>query len=73
MSHNCSIHVHSLVENASILSPVMCVNTLQMTTAISIEDVRREVRILNSLTRHRNLVQFYDAYEDEDNVYIVME
>ncbi|XP_065044304.1 calcium/calmodulin-dependent serine/threonine-protein kinase 1-like isoform X2 [Musa acuminata AAA Group] len=45
----------------------------KMTTAISIEDVRREVRILNSLTGHRNLVQFYDAYEDEDNVYIVME
>ncbi|THU50820.1 hypothetical protein C4D60_Mb06t24360 [Musa balbisiana] len=45
----------------------------KMTTAISIEDARREVRILNSLTGHRNLVQFYDAYEDEDNVYIVME
>lgn len=46
---------------------------LQMTTAIAIEDVRREVRILSALTGHANLVQFYDAYEDEDNVYIVME
>ncbi|XP_008777902.1 calcium/calmodulin-dependent serine/threonine-protein kinase 1-like [Phoenix dactylifera] len=45
----------------------------KMTTAIAIEDVRREVRILSSLTGHKNLVQFYDAYEDEDNVYIVME
>jgi len=45
----------------------------QMTTAIAIEDVRREVRILSSLTGHNNLVQFYDAFEDEDNVYIVME
>ncbi|KAJ6852394.1 CDPK-related kinase 1-like [Iris pallida] len=45
----------------------------KMTTAIAIEDVRREVRILSSLTGHENLVQFYDAYEDEDNVYIVME
>ncbi|THU58892.1 hypothetical protein C4D60_Mb03t19260 [Musa balbisiana] len=45
----------------------------KMTTAIAIEDVRREVRILRSLTGHKNLVQFYDAYEDEDNVYIVME
>jgi serine/threonine protein kinase len=45
----------------------------QMTTAIAIEDVRREVRILSSLTGHSNLVQFYDAFEDEDNVYIVME
>jgi len=44
-----------------------------MTTAIAIEDVRREVRILSSLTGHNNLVQFYDAFEDEDNVYIVME
>ncbi|NP_001167827.1 putative protein kinase superfamily protein [Zea mays] len=44
-----------------------------MTTAIAIEDVRREVRILSSLTGHSNLVQFYDAFEDEDNVYIVME
>ncbi|RWW22731.1 hypothetical protein GW17_00013053 [Ensete ventricosum] len=44
-----------------------------MTTAIAIEDVRREVRILRSLTGHKNLVQFYDACEDEDNVYIVME
>ncbi|VFQ72276.1 unnamed protein product [Cuscuta campestris] len=45
----------------------------KMTTAIAIEDVRREVRILRALTGHRNLVHFYDAYEDEDNVYVVME
>ncbi|KAK4769182.1 hypothetical protein SAY86_027332 [Trapa natans] len=45
----------------------------KMTTAIAIEDVRREVKILRALSGHKNLVQFYDAYEDEDNVYIVME
>ncbi|EYU20808.1 hypothetical protein ABFS82_11G014300 [Erythranthe guttata] len=45
----------------------------KMTTAIAIEDVRREVKILQALTGHKNLVQFYDAYEDEDNVYAVME
>ncbi|KAL6593986.1 hypothetical protein ACP70R_048887 [Stipagrostis hirtigluma subsp. patula] len=45
----------------------------KMTTAIAIEDVRREVRILSSLTGHSNLVQFYDAFEDEENVYVVME
>ncbi|KAG0498906.1 hypothetical protein HPP92_003597 [Vanilla planifolia] len=45
----------------------------KMTTAISIEDVRREVRILGSLTTHKNIVQFYDACEDDENVYIVME
>ncbi|RZB47705.1 CDPK-related kinase 7-like isoform X2 [Glycine soja] len=45
----------------------------KMTTAIAIEDVRREVKILQALTGHKNLVQFYEAYEDNDNVYIVME
>ncbi|XP_051115241.1 CDPK-related kinase 5-like [Andrographis paniculata] len=45
----------------------------KMTTAIAIEDVRKEVKILRALTGHNNLVQFYDAYEDHDNVYIVME
>ncbi|KAI4327477.1 hypothetical protein L6164_019932 [Bauhinia variegata] len=45
----------------------------KMTTAIAIEDVRREVKILRALTGHKNLVHFHDAYEDHDNVYIVME
>ncbi|PHT55364.1 CDPK-related kinase 8 [Capsicum baccatum] len=45
----------------------------KMTTAIAIEDVRREVKILRALTGHDNLVKFYDAYEDHENVYIVME
>lgn len=45
----------------------------KMTTAIAIEDVRREVKILRALTGHLNLVKFYDAYEDLENVYIVME
>ncbi|CAL0322922.1 unnamed protein product [Lupinus luteus] len=45
----------------------------KMTTAIAIEDVRREVKILRALTGHKNLVQFYEAYEDDNNVHIVME
>ncbi|KAD6795892.1 hypothetical protein R6Q59_020198 [Mikania micrantha] len=45
----------------------------KMTTAIAIEDVRREVKILRALTGHDNLVKFYDAYEDNENVYVVME
>ncbi|XP_031482442.1 CDPK-related kinase 7-like [Nymphaea colorata] len=45
----------------------------KMTTAIAIEDVRREVKILSALTGHKNLVQFYEAFEDQENVYIVME
>ena len=44
-----------------------------MTTAISIEDVKREVKILKALSGHPNLVKFYDACEDYANVYIVME
>ncbi|KAG6519061.1 hypothetical protein ZIOFF_022550 [Zingiber officinale] len=42
-------------------------------TPISIEDVRREVKILKALSNHNNLVKFYDACEDALNVYIVME
>ncbi|KAK4710350.1 hypothetical protein R3W88_004863 [Solanum pinnatisectum] len=45
----------------------------KMSTTIAIEDVRREVKILRALTGHENLVKFYDAYEDHENVYIVME
>ncbi|CAL5376732.1 unnamed protein product [Camellia sinensis] len=44
-----------------------------MTTVIAIEDVRREVKILQALTGHRNLVQCYDCYENDENVYVVME
>ncbi|GAB4844640.1 hypothetical protein Ancab_038042 [Ancistrocladus abbreviatus] len=44
-----------------------------MTTAISIEDVRREVKMLKALSGHKHLVKLYDACEDTNNVYIVME
>lgn len=68
---SCHSDGSNLDHNFSVL--IMISNVLQMTTAIAIEDVRREVKILRALTGHKNLVQFYDAYEDEDNVYIVME
>ncbi|KAM0006661.1 putative protein kinase CAMK-CDPK family [Helianthus debilis subsp. tardiflorus] len=45
----------------------------KMTTAIAIEDVHREVKILRTLTGHSNLINFYDAYEDHDFVFLVME
>lgn len=45
----------------------------KLSTVVAVEDVQREVKILSSLSRHKNLVQFYDAYEDDENVYIVME
>lgn len=44
-----------------------------MTTAIAIEDVRREVKLLKALSGHKHLVKFHDACEDANNVYIVME
>lgn len=52
---------------------VKIISKAKMTTAISIEDVRREVKILKALSGHQNLVKFYDAFEDANNVYIVME
>ncbi|XP_062120002.1 CDPK-related kinase 4-like [Humulus lupulus] len=52
---------------------VKIISKAKMTTAISIEDVRREVKILKALSGHRNLIKFYDAFEDSHNVYIVME
>lgn len=44
-----------------------------MTTAISIEDIRREVKILKALSGQKHLVRFYDACENANNAYIVME
>ncbi|XP_059452532.1 CDPK-related kinase 6 isoform X1 [Corylus avellana] len=52
---------------------VKIVSKAKMTTAIAVEDVRREVKILKALSGHKNLVKFHDAFEDANNVYIVME
>lgn len=52
---------------------VKIISKEKMTTAISIEDVRREVKILRALSGHKNTTKFYDAFEDAQNVYIVME
>ncbi|KAK2965524.1 hypothetical protein RJ640_008874 [Escallonia rubra] len=52
---------------------VKIISKAKMTTAISIEDVRREVKILKALSGHKHLVRFNDACEDANNVYIVME
>ncbi|XP_026424647.1 CDPK-related kinase 3-like [Papaver somniferum] len=52
---------------------VKIISKSKMTTPISIEDVRREVKILKSLSGHTNLVKFYDACEDPNNVYVIME
>jgi serine/threonine protein kinase len=66
---NCRLYV----ENASLYICTIISSVWQMTTAISIEDVRREVKILKALSGHKHLVKFHDACEDANNVYIVME
>ncbi|MED6121062.1 Cyclin-dependent kinase 4 [Stylosanthes scabra] len=52
---------------------VKIISKSKMTTAIAIEDVRREVKILKALSGHKHLIKFHDAFEDANNVYIVME
>ncbi len=45
----------------------------QMKLPVEVEDVKQEVRILKTLSGHKNVVQFYAAFEDDFQVYIVME
>ncbi|XP_075484989.1 CDPK-related kinase 4-like isoform X2 [Primulina tabacum] len=52
---------------------VKIISKAKMTTAIAVEDVRREVKILKALSGHKNLIMFYEAFEDMHNVYVVME
>ncbi|GAA0186257.1 non-receptor serine/threonine protein kinase [Lithospermum erythrorhizon] len=44
-----------------------------MRLPVSVEDVKREVKIMKALAGHENVVQFYNAFEDDSYVYIVME
>ncbi|XP_010317648.1 calcium-dependent protein kinase isoform X1 [Solanum lycopersicum] len=45
----------------------------KMVLPIAVEDVKREVKILKALGGHENVVQFYNSFEDDNYVYIVME
>ncbi|URE06847.1 calcium-dependent protein kinase [Musa troglodytarum] len=45
----------------------------KMTLPIAVEDVKREVKILKALKGHENVVDFYNAFEDDSYVYIVMD
>ncbi|CAN6247354.1 unnamed protein product [Urochloa humidicola] len=45
----------------------------KMTRPVAVEDVKREVKILKALKGHENIVHFYNAFEDDSYVYIVME
>ncbi|KAL9240571.1 hypothetical protein vseg_014773 [Gypsophila vaccaria] len=52
---------------------IKVISKAKMTSAIAIEDVRREVKILKALSGHKHMLKFYEALEDSNNVYIVME
>ncbi|XP_022866051.1 calcium-dependent protein kinase 29-like [Olea europaea var. sylvestris] len=45
----------------------------KLVTKKDIEDVRREIMILEHLTGQPNIVEFKGAYEDQSNVHLVME
>uniref|UniRef100_A0A7S2ZFU4 Calmodulin n=1 Tax=Rhodosorus marinus TaxID=101924 RepID=A0A7S2ZFU4_9RHOD len=38
-----------------------------------IDDIRNEILIMEAVSGHSNIVQIFGAYEDEDNVHIVLE
>ncbi|MED6173767.1 calcium-dependent protein kinase [Stylosanthes scabra] len=42
-------------------------------TAVNVEDVRREVTIMNVLLNHPNMVKLRETYEDDENVHLVIE
>ncbi|KAL6564752.1 Calcium-dependent protein kinase 8 [Orobanche minor] len=45
----------------------------KLKTAVDIEDVRREVEIMKCMPNHPNIVTLKAAYEDDNDVHIVME
>ncbi|ESQ53480.1 hypothetical protein EUTSA_v10027243mg [Eutrema salsugineum] len=49
------------------------IDKAKMTVPIEVEDVKREVKILQALGGHENVVAFHNVFEDKNYVYIVME
>ncbi|KAJ0447857.1 putative protein kinase CAMK-CDPK family [Helianthus annuus] len=45
----------------------------KMILPVAVEDVKREIKILRVLSGHENVVQLYNAFEDDSYVYIAME
>eukprot|EP00250_Pteridium_aquilinum_P012077 c20495_g2_i1 orf=1-843(-) len=52
---------------------VKTIEKKKMLLPISVEDVKREVKIMAALNGHENVVQFHEAFEDDNYVYIAME
>ena len=44
-----------------------------MTKQNDIDSVNREIEILRHLTGHKNIVRYIEAFEDKENVHLVME
>ncbi|KAG6767081.1 hypothetical protein POTOM_028260 [Populus tomentosa] len=61
------------LSNYQVSGNVLFSSSVRMVLPIAVEDVKREVRILQELTGHVNVVQFHNAFEDDSYVYIVME
>ncbi|GAA0170268.1 non-receptor serine/threonine protein kinase [Lithospermum erythrorhizon] len=49
------------------------ISRMKLKSQKDIEDVRREIIILQHLTGQNNIVEFKGAYEDVDNLHLVME
>ncbi|KAJ8900464.1 hypothetical protein K2173_025241 [Erythroxylum novogranatense] len=49
------------------------ISKARIAATLAIADVGREVTITRALSGHKHVVKFYEACEDADNVYIVME
>lgn len=52
---------------------VKAIQKSKMYTSESVADVKREVKIMQALSGHENVVEFHEAFEDKNFVYIVME
>ncbi|GAQ78469.1 calcium-dependent protein kinase [Klebsormidium nitens] len=52
---------------------VKCLPKKYMTKQNDIDSVNREIEILRHLTGHKNIVRYIEAFEDKENVHLVME
>ncbi|KAH1039754.1 hypothetical protein J1N35_041497 [Gossypium stocksii] len=64
---------YSIYDGVHQITKVQGLELTMMVLPIAVEDVKRAVKILDALKGHKNVVQFYNAFEDDSYVYIVME
>ncbi|KAK9071445.1 hypothetical protein SSX86_010014 [Deinandra increscens subsp. villosa] len=74
LGHGCSGYIYVAIDKANgDRFAVKKIDKSKMILQSAVEDVKREVRILQDLSGHENVVQFHNTYEDSSYVYIVME